>query len=143
MNRRIVNLLALSAALMLASTRGTAQRPAAAPVKAEPWFEDTAERAGVRFVHHSGHRDRFLLPEIIGGGAALFDMDNDGDLDLYLVQSGSLLTPADKQPGNRLYRNRGDGTFDDVTAASGADVPGTAWASRQATSTTTATSIST
>ena len=60
----------------------------------------------------------------MGGGAALFDMDNDGDLDLYLVQSGNLFAPGDKPAGNRLYRNRGDGTFDDVTAGSGADVPG-------------------
>src|SRR5213592_425165 len=89
-----------------------------------PWFEDIADRAGIRFEHRSGHHDRFYLPEIMGGGAALFDMDNDGDLDLYLVQSGSLSSPGDKAPGNRLYRNRGDGTFEDVTDGSGADVPG-------------------
>ena len=75
-------------------------------------------------MHRSGHRDKFYLPEIIGGGAALFDMDDDGDLDLYLVQSGNLFAPGDKADGNRLYRNRGDGTFDDVTAGSGADVAG-------------------
>ena len=88
------------------------------------WFEDIAGRAGIDFVHRSGHRDAFYLPEIMGGGAALFDMDNDGDLDLYFVQSGNPLSPADKQPGNRLYRNRGDGGFEDVTAGSGADVAG-------------------
>jgi hypothetical protein len=105
---------------------GCGRSPAAAPAgsaEAVRWFEDIAERAGVRFVHRSGHRDRFDLPEIMGGGAALFDMDNDGDLDLYLVQSGSLSSP-DKAPGNRLYRNRGDGTFEDVTTGSGADVAG-------------------
>ena len=67
---------------------------------------------------------RYLLPEIMGGGAALFDMDGDGDLDLYLVQSGSVLKPGAKNPSNRLYRNRGDGTFEDATAGSGADVAG-------------------
>jgi hypothetical protein len=60
----------------------------------------------------------------MGGGAALFDMDGDGDLDLYLVQSGSVLKPDAKSPSNRLYRNRGDGTFEDATAGSGTDVAG-------------------
>jgi len=85
-----------------------------------PWFEEVSQRAGVDFTHRSGHRDRFLLPEIMGGGAALFDMDGDGDLDLYLVQSGTLLDRAASAGGNRLFRNRGDGRFDDVTAESGA-----------------------
>ena len=126
-------------------TRSTASRsqPAADVGTGRPWFEDIADRAGIRFVHRSGHRDKFYLPEIIGGGAALFDMDNDGDLDLYLVQSGNLLAPGDKPDGNRLYRNRGDGTFDDVTAGSGADVRATEWARPPATSTTTGAPTST
>jgi enediyne biosynthesis protein E4 len=60
----------------------------------------------------------------MGGGAALFDMDGDGYLDLYLVQSGSVLKPDTKDPPNRLYRNRGNGTFEDVTKGSGADIGG-------------------
>src|SRR3989454_5052079 len=88
------------------------------------WFEEIGQRAGVGFVHSSGHKTKYYLPEIMGGGAALFDMDNDGYLDLYLVQSGNLFAPHDKQPGNRLYRNRRDGTFEDVTAGSGADAAG-------------------
>ena len=98
--------------------------PADASASAQPWFENIAERAGIRFVHQSGHREKFYLPEIMGGGAALFDMDNDGYLDLFLVQSGDLFAPGDKKSGNRLYRNRGNGTFDEVTAGSGADVAG-------------------
>jgi len=90
----------------------------------QPWFENAADRAGIAFAHRSGHRDKFFLPEIMGGGVALFDMDNDGDLDLYLVQSGNLFAPAGQQAGHRLYRNRGDGTFEDVTAGSGSDVAG-------------------
>ena len=102
---------------------GPAESPAATPaVPPGPvWFEDVAAASGLSFVHRSGHRDRFLLPEIMVGGAALFDMDGDGDLDAYLVQSGSLDTPAEPRPGNQLFRNRGDGTFEDVTAGSGAD----------------------
>jgi enediyne biosynthesis protein E4 len=85
----------------------------------EPWFSDIARNAGVSFAWQSGHGSRYLMPEIMGGGGALFDMDGDGDLDLYLVQGGSLTTG--KRPPNRLFRNRGDGTFDDVTAGSGAE----------------------
>ena len=88
------------------------------------WFENIAERAGIAFTHRSGHTQKFYLPEIMGGGVALFDMDNDGDLDLYLVQSGNLFAPAGQLAGHRLYRNRGDGTFDDITAGSGADAGG-------------------
>src|SRR5437899_3373088 len=118
---RVLALVCCAAAL------SCGRAPAAKDDAAAPgafWFEDIADRAGIRFVHRSGHRDKFYLPEIMGGGAALVDVDNDGYLDLYLVQSGSLFAPAEKQPGNRLYRNRGNGTFEDVTAGSGADVPG-------------------
>jgi hypothetical protein len=89
-----------------------------------PWFEEVSAARGIRFVHISGHRDRYLLPEIMGGGAALFDMDGDGDLDAYLVQSGSVTDPASKGDGNRLFRNRGQGVFEDATAGSGAQAPG-------------------
>ena len=87
----------------------------------QPWFEEVGARAGLSFVHRSGHEQRHFLPEIIGGGAALFDMDNDGLLDLYLVQSGRLSDPAGGS-GNRLYHNRGNGTFEDVTDQSGAGI---------------------
>ena len=95
---------------------------AAAP-EPPPWFEEISQRAGIDFVHRSGHHDRFFLPEIMGGGAALFDMDGDGDLDLYLVQSGSL-SDRSAGGGNQLFRNRGDGTFENVTSESGAGVRG-------------------
>jgi len=98
---------------------GNATSPAATP-----WFEDVAAASGLRFLHRSGHDGMsYRLPEIMGGGAALFDMDGDGDLDALLVQSGPLGGPADG-PGHRLFRNDGRGRFEDVTAGSGVDVPG-------------------
>jgi enediyne biosynthesis protein E4 len=100
------------------------RRPAGGAARRDgpsPWFEDVAAAAGIDFTYHSGHTDRHRLPEIMGGGAALFDMDNDGFLDLYLVQGGSLLDESARS-GNRLYRNRGNGTFEDVTDSSGAGV---------------------
>jgi enediyne biosynthesis protein E4 len=86
-----------------------------------PWFEEIGARAGIDFVHHSGHVKQHYLPEIMGGGTALFDMDNDGLLDVYFVQSGQLTDPS-AGSGNRLYRNRGDGTFEDITERSGAGI---------------------
>ena len=114
--------------LLIAACRSPAAPPAPAPAPATAagpgWFEEVAKASGISWTHKSGHETRYLLPEIMGGGAALFDMDGDGDLDLYLVQSGSVLKTAAKDPSNRLYRNRGDGAFEDVTAGSGTDVAG-------------------
>ncbi len=96
----------------------------AGPVAATPWFDDIARAAGVAFVHRSGHSGAtYRLPEIMGGGAALLDMEGDGDLDLLLVQSGAL-DGRDSGPRHRLFRNDGRGGFDDVTAGSGIEVAG-------------------
>ena len=105
-------------------SRGTESSPKPPADQAPPWFEEVATARGIAWSHRSGHETKFLLPEIMGGGAALFDMDGDGDLDLYLVQSGSVVKPGAKDPPNRLYRNRGDGIFEDATIGSGADIAG-------------------
>ncbi|MHC4107826.1 MAG: FG-GAP repeat domain-containing protein, partial [Planctomycetota bacterium] len=88
---------------------------------ASPWFEEVAISRGLEFTHQSGHRARYLMPEIMCGGAALFDMDGDGDLDAYLVQAGSVSEPSDQRPPNQLFENLGDGTFKNATTGSGAD----------------------
>jgi hypothetical protein len=74
---------------------------------------------GLDFRHVSGHDERYLMPEIMGGGAALFDMDGDGDLDACLVQGGAV-EASGPRPGNRLFRNEGGGRFVDATEGSGA-----------------------
>jgi len=91
-----------------------------APSPGPAWFEEIGVASGLIFDHVSGHDDRHIFPEIIGGGGALFDMDGDGDLDVYLVQSGDLRNPGSAAGENRLFRNEGGASFTDVTAGSGA-----------------------
>ncbi|MEZ5416936.1 MAG: CRTAC1 family protein [Vicinamibacterales bacterium] len=122
---------AAALALLAAACGGGSPAPeatqpgsAATTAASAPWFQEVAASSGVTFQHRSGHEGQvFRLPEIMGGGAALFDMDGDGDLDLLLVQSGRL-GRADDGARHRLYRNDGRGRFDDVTAGSGVDVGG-------------------
>jgi len=92
---------------------------ASASSGADAWFTDVADDAGFTFVHENGHVDRYLMPENVPGGAAVFDMDGDGDLDVYLVQSGHPVDPDATDAGNALYENRGDWTFVDITESSG------------------------
>ena len=107
------------------------------PGLTEPFIDATVS-AGLDFQHINGMSGEFYFSEMVGGGVALFDYDNDGDLDVYLVQ-GHLLGP-DMEPGDasfeaglqgpltdRLYRNDLDGGslgFTDVTTASGLDARG-------------------
>ena len=87
-------------------------------------FTDVTAAAGIDFVHHTGAYGERLLPETMGGGVAFLDYDNDGDQDLLLVDSDVWpWRDARSSTGSRLYRNRGDGVFDDVSAATGVDAP--------------------
>lgn len=85
-----------------------------------PTFRDVARPAGLDFVHINGASEQRLLPEIIGPGGLFLDIDDDGWLDVFLVDGGSLADAAvARRARHRLYRNRGNGTFEDVTATSG------------------------
>jgi hypothetical protein len=68
-------------------------------------FKDVAPQAGLTFQHYNGMTGKFYLPEITGSGGALFDFDNDGDLDVFLVQ-GNVLEP-NTRPGETLFPWRG------------------------------------
>lgn len=79
-------------------------------------FVDWVQEAGIDFIHFNGMTGDLMLPEIVGSGGALFDYDNDGDLDVFIVQ-GAMLDPRKKltdalfpwkkaqPPRGRLYRN--------------------------------------
>ena len=89
-------------------------------------FTDVTAEAGVDFHHHNGAAGGLLLPEVIGAGGALFDFDNDGDLDLFAVESGTVPGTSSASPRSlsRLYRNDLDPAtrrirFTDVTERSG------------------------
>lgn len=78
--------------------------------QSQVWFVEDSANRGIAFRHISGARGEYLLPEIMGGGVGLVDVDNDGDLDAYLVQSGYWGRLEDS-PSNQLYRNDGSGRF--------------------------------
>lgn len=87
-------------------------------------FVDVTQAAGIDFIHSIGDSELDNLVESVGGGAAFLDYDRDGWLDLYVVtgvhhQDLSHGAPPPFRPKNRLYRNRGDGTFEDVTDSAG------------------------
>ncbi|MEO8258944.1 MAG: CRTAC1 family protein [Acidobacteriota bacterium] len=83
-------------------------------------FDNVAVTAGLDFRHVNGASAARHLPEIMSGGGLFFDYDNDGWIDLFLVDGGSLTDASvAARARHRLYRNRGNGTFEDATARSG------------------------
>lgn len=85
-------------------------------------FVDIAQESGVDFVHSNGAQGLRYLPETYGSGVAFFDFDDDGLMDLYLVNAGQLphLSQA-PQAANALFRNEGGRQFVDVATKAGVD----------------------
>ncbi len=83
-------------------------------------FQDVTQQTGIGFKHADGSSGRRYIVEAMSAGLALFDYDQDGDIDIYLV-SGSALRGSQYSPPprNRLYRNEGNWRFTDVTETSG------------------------
>jgi hypothetical protein len=84
-------------------------------------FSDVTQSAGITFKHHNGATGEKLLPETMGAGVAFFDFDKDGDQDLIFVNSTNWPDgkPVSPPPTPELYRNDGNGVFENVTAGSG------------------------
>ena len=91
-----------------------------------PTFVDDAGARGLVFTFDNGRTAERQMPETMSGGVGLLDFDGDGWLDVYAIQGGKFPPPPGPAPfGDRLFRNRGDGRFVDVTVSSGlAKLPG-------------------
>jgi hypothetical protein len=135
--RSVPGAAALAAAAWLAAGCGPAgspgpgSKPGGAPVEDAPAprlgleLVDITARSGLGgFRHVTGGRGDKLLPETMGSGAAFLDFDGDGRLDVFLVNSSHWPghAPEGPRPACALYRGRGDGTFEDVSAATKAGV---------------------
>jgi enediyne biosynthesis protein E4 len=103
---------------------GCARPPGPGPIVANepdgpPWFEDVTDRVGLTFRHHAGPTGSYFMPQVMGSGVALLDADNDGRLDILLLNNS---------PGtgaqHALFLQQPDGTFRDASAGSGLDVAG-------------------
>ena len=86
-------------------------------------FEDISLETGLNFEHTSGVEGQYLLPEIMGSGGALFDFDNDGDLDIYLV-NGGYREANQEGSANKLFQRNTDGSYQDVSQTVGLDDKG-------------------
>jgi len=98
--------------------------PAAGSTPPPVRFTDITQAAGIGFVHVNGAYGERLMPETIGSGAAFFDYDRDGDQDLFLANSRLWEGHGQgaEQPTQALYRNDGEGNFEDVTKEAGLDL---------------------
>jgi hypothetical protein len=125
---RTVSFSALIGLACFSTAPGCGQQPTAPPVKAvaaapqePPWFEDVTAASGLDFVHDPGPADgKYFMPQINGSGAALFDFDNDGKLDIYLLQCGG----PDSKSTSALFRQLPGGKFRNVSKGSGLDIHG-------------------
>lgn len=112
MNRRLTILVCASYLLTSAIRSADAQDGA--------FFTEVTEEVGLDFEHDPGTEGNYWAPEIMGSGGAFFDFDDDGDLDIYLIQGGPLPESKNmKRLPNRLFRQGNDGSFEDATKTSG------------------------
>lgn len=98
------------------------------PIPNNDFYQEIGEEVGLDFVHSIGADHMKNIVESVGGGAAFLDYDQDGYIDIYTcsgtwVEGFSKSEEPDKLPGNHLYRNKQDGTFEDVTMKAGVGGP--------------------
>ena len=109
--------------LLLAGCNPSAiKKPVVAKIDTQPpWFIDVTKEVGLDFIHDPGPSDgTYFFPQSVGSGVALFDFDNDGRLDIYLMHNAGPKSTSK----NKLYHQQSNGTFKDVSSGSGLDVAG-------------------
>ncbi len=102
----------------------SAKESKAESVKASAQFVDVAESVGLNFKHVYGSRRPLTIVETMGSGCAFIDYDNDGWLDVFLVQSGEDFNWSHQKSHSRLFHNLGNGRFEDVTEKAGVVLDG-------------------
>lgn len=107
------------------SPKSRKQLAARVPEANTDYYQEIGREIGLDFVHTIGDDHLDNIVESVGGGAAFLDYDQDGFIDIYVcngtwIEGFSHSEKPSKMPENRLYHNRGDGTFEDVTRKSGA-----------------------
>jgi hypothetical protein len=119
---RMVWILSTGALLLILAACRQPDASAAKEIRSNtsPWFEDITAKVGLDFKHDAGDTGTYFMPESAGSGGALFDFDNDGHLDIYLVHN----VPSASKSKNRLYHQESGGRFRDVSEGSGLHVTG-------------------
>ena len=113
--------ISISAPLLpSASPKGTAKATRGLPEGVTIAFVDVAAKAGLSFTHHDGRTSMEYLMETTPPGLAWLDYDQDGLMDLFLVQGANFVTPQPSPaPGSKMFHNEGSGKFRDVTETLG------------------------
>ncbi len=114
--------LALLATVACAPPESAPDPSGQAPPRNPVQFKDVTAEAGIVFEHHNGRSGLKYLPETLGSGVAFLDFDGDGWQDLFLVNSRPWSGDS-ADVTSKLYRNAGNGTFEDVTRAAGLAIP--------------------
>ena len=101
---------------------------ASVPAANDDFFQEIGQQIGLDFVHSLGGPELLNIVESSCGGAAFLDYDQDGYIDIYVtsgtwIEGFSKSEKPEKMPHNHLYRNKGDGTFEDVTEKAGVGGP--------------------
>jgi hypothetical protein len=111
--------LPLPASARLAAAGALLLALASEPASTFVTFKDVTGPAGITFRHTNGAAGKKYLPETMGSGAAFLDVDNDGWQDILFVNSRNWPSEPGAKPLPALYRNKGDGTFTDITRQAG------------------------